>query len=54
MISMDLSIIGTTGLSDKFRDGIVFGCDIAEEASIKSRLLAMSHFRIVTGVLPGN
>ena len=47
LISLDLAIIGSTGLEKKRFEKPVLECDAAEEASLKSRLLAMSKFRIV-------
>ncbi len=46
MTSLDLAIIGSTGIEPKRFGAPSLGCDSAEEASLKSRLLAMSHFRI--------
>ena len=47
MIAIDLAIIGATGLDSTRFDTSVLCCDSADEASLKSRLLAMSKFRIV-------
>jgi DeoR/GlpR family transcriptional regulator of sugar metabolism len=47
MVSVDLAIIGATGVDNKRFEIPVLGCDAAEEASLKARLLAMSQFRIV-------
>jgi DeoR/GlpR family transcriptional regulator of sugar metabolism len=47
MISLDLAIIGATGIESSRYNPPALGCDSAEEQGLKSRLLAMSHFRIV-------